>query len=199
MRQRSRAWPCSGNNPFRREGLAAHAGKATAAVPRINRIKLLKVSETMKHKFNPRVEATSSKRPLDLSRRTALHALASLVLTASLCSGANAQSDSVNLDVARTELDAGRTLLIDVREPEEHAAGVAAGARLLPLSQLTRRLAEIPNDSNKPVLLICRSQNRSGAALKFLREHGYGSQVRFVHGGMAEWARRGFPMVKPGN
>lgn len=106
-------------------------------------------------------------------------------------------ADAVSLEAARAELANGRAVLIDIREPEEHATGVAPGARLLPMRQLSRRLAEIPTDPGKPVLLICNTQNRSSATLRALRERGY-SHVRYVTGGMSEWARRGWPLVKPG-
>mgnify|MGYP001765068879 CR=1 FL=1 len=106
--------------------------------------------------------------------------------------------DFVNLDEARALHEAGQVILIDIREPREHATGVAAGARLLPMSQLNQRLAEIPTDPAKPVLLICNSQNRSPAVLRALRGTGGYAHVRYVHGGMSEWARRGWPMVKPG-
>ncbi|MBL8358938.1 MAG: rhodanese-like domain-containing protein [Rubrivivax sp.] len=105
-------------------------------------------------------------------------------------------ADAVSLEVARAEHEAGRAVLIDIREPDEHATGVAAGARLLPMRELGRRLHEIPTDPAKPVLLICNTQNRSSATLRALRERGYG-HVRYVNGGMSEWARRGWPMVKP--
>ncbi len=107
-----------------------------------------------------------------------------------------ADGGAVSLDQARTGFETGRAILIDIREPDEHATGVATGAILLPLSQLAQRLAEIPTDPSRPVLLICRTQNRSSATLRALREHGY-AHVRYVHGGMSEWARRGWPMVKP--
>jgi len=64
------------------------------------------------------------------------------------------------------------------------------------MRQLGRRLAEIPADPAQPVLLICNTQNRSSATLRALRERGYG-HVRYVQGGMSEWARRGWPMVRP--
>lgn len=121
--------------------------------------------------------------------------LAMLVLG---CAGAPAWADdlSVSLDEARAAFEAGHALLVDIREPNEHATGVAAGALLLPMSQLGRRLGEIPTDPSKPVLLICNTQNRSSRTLKALRERGYG-HVRFVNGGMSEWAKRGWPMVAP--
>lgn len=108
-----------------------------------------------------------------------------------------AQDLSVSLDSARAELESGRSLVFDIREPDEHATGVAAGTRLLPMSQLRQRIAEIPNDATQPVLLICNTQNRSSRTLKALRGLGGYSNVRFVEGGMSEWARRGWPMVKP--
>jgi rhodanese-related sulfurtransferase len=107
-----------------------------------------------------------------------------------------ADADAVSLEHARAEHEAGRAVLVDIREPAEHATGVAAGARLLPMRQLSARVAEIPTDPRRPVLLICNTQNRSSATLRALRQHGY-SHVRYVQGGMADWARRGWPMVAP--
>jgi rhodanese-related sulfurtransferase len=105
-------------------------------------------------------------------------------------------ADSVSLEIARNELESGRSIVFDIREPQEHAGGVAAGMRLLPMRQLAARLNEIPNDPKRPVLLICNTQNRSSATLKFLREKGY-TNVRFVQGGMSEWGKRAWPLVKP--
>lgn len=102
----------------------------------------------------------------------------------------------VTLEQARAEHEAGRVVLIDIREPKEHATGVAPGAHLLPVSQLSQRAAEIPRSADKPVYLICNTQNRSQAVLGALVEQGY-KYVHFVQGGMSEWARRGWPLVAP--
>lgn len=118
--------------------------------------------------------------------------LAVLVLPLS----ASAQSTSVSLDQARAEHESGKALLVDVREPEEHATGVASGARLLPMRQLSARLAELPRD--RPVLLICNTQNRSRAIFDALRGRGW-TNLRYVEGGMSEWNRRGWKTVKPAN
>lgn len=129
-------------------------------------------------------------------RRTVTLALLATALAAAGCDPAVDDADVVSLDTARAEFEAGRAVLIDIREPAEHATGVAAGAQLLPMRQLGTRLGEIPQDPARPVLLICNTQNRSKATLKALRERGYG-HVRYVSGGMSEWARRGWPMVQP--
>lgn len=140
--------------------------------------------------MNPQFDSCFSRR-----RFGAVLFLAALgVATATRAGGAN---DSVSLETARAELQAGRAILIDVREPQEHAGGVAPGARLLPVGQIGARLAEIPSDPARPVLLICHTQNRSSAALRALRERGGYAHVRYVQGGMSEWMRRGWPLVKP--
>jgi rhodanese-related sulfurtransferase len=131
-----------------------------------------------------------------LSRRHFGSVLLVAALVAAGGSRAAGDPDAVSLESARAEHEAGRAILIDIREPAEHATGVAAGARLLPMRQLGERLAEIPVDPAKPVLLICNTQNRSSATLRTLRQRGY-AHVRYVTGGMSEWARRGWPMVKP--
>lgn len=113
--------------------------------------------------------------------------------------GDSLAADAVSLEHARAEHEAGRALLIDIREPNEHATGVAKGAHLLPMQQLARRMSEIPADPNQPVLLICNTQNRSRSTLRLLREKGGYTNVRFVEGGMSAWAKRGWPMVPPGN
>lgn len=127
-------------------------------------------------------------------RRLLLQALAAAPFGgAALAAG----PDAVSLDEARAAFESGRARLIDIREPDEHATGVARGAQLLPLRQVAQRLAEIPTDPAQPVLLICNTQNRSRTLLKALRERGYG-HVKYVEGGMSEWVRRGWPVVPPG-
>ena len=102
----------------------------------------------------------------------------------------------VSLEQARAEHASGKVLMIDIREPQEHATGVAQGAVLLPMSQMAQRVAEIPKQADQPVLLICNTQNRSRAVTEALQEQGF-TNIRYVDGGMSEWARRGWPMVKP--
>lgn len=105
-------------------------------------------------------------------------------------------ADAVDLEAARAAHESGRALLVDVRERAEHAGGVVAGALRLPMSQLAQRAAELPRDPGRPLLLICQTQSRSRRALRWLREQGH-AEARYVRGGMSEWARRGWPMVRP--
>jgi rhodanese-related sulfurtransferase len=103
---------------------------------------------------------------------------------------------NVSLEQARAEHEAGKVLMIDIRESQEHATGVAQGVVLLPMSQIAQRVAEIPKQTDQQVLLICNTQNRSRAVTEALQEQGF-TNIRYVNGGMSEWAKRGWPMVKP--
>lgn len=139
-----------------------------------------------------------SKPSLPAVRRLATISLLCATLAATAVSASGVDPFVVSLEEARARAEAGSVVLIDIREPREHASGVAAGARLLPMSELPHRLAEIPTDPNKPVLLICNTKNRSGAILRALRNAGGYDHVKMVDGGMSEWVKRGWPTVKPG-
>lgn len=119
----------------------------------------------------------------------------SLLVALSACSSGN-EADKVSLQQARAEHEAGRVLLIDIRETREHQTGVAQGAVLLPMSQLPQKQSLIPKNPDQLVLLICNTQNRSKASLEKLKAQGY-QNIRYVEGGMSEWASKGWPMVAP--
>jgi rhodanese-related sulfurtransferase len=81
--------------------------------------------------------------------------------------------------------------LLDVREPDEWAAGHVPQATHIPLGQLGARANEVPRD--KDVYVICRAGNRSARAAQAL--NGAGWQAINVAGGMQDWAAAGRPMV----
>jgi rhodanese-related sulfurtransferase len=62
-------------------------------------------------------------------------------------------------------------LIIDVRSPLEFASGNIKGSRNIPLDQFQNRIAELKK-SGKPVIAVCRSGNRSGAAKSMLDQAG---------------------------
>ncbi len=84
--------------------------------------------------------------------------------------------------------------VIDVRTPDEYAAGHVPGARLICLDMLDARIDEIPKD--RDVFLICRSGARSAQALRYLRE-AYGfSRLTNVEGGTMAWMDAGYPVER---
>lgn len=84
---------------------------------------------------------------------------------------------------------------LDVREADEWAAGRAPHAVHIPMSQLTARLDELPEDE-EPLYVICRSGGRSARVAAFLAAQGYPAVN--VDGGMQGWAAAGRPMVGDG-
>ncbi len=81
-------------------------------------------------------------------------------------------------------------LLLDVRDYHEWMSGHAPAAVLAPMEQLPSRLAELPTD--RRILCICRSGNRSGRVVAWLRSQGYDAVN--VSGGMRAWAAAGLPL-----
>ncbi len=115
---------------------------------------------------------------------------------AAQATGGLSTSKVVSLEAAREALDKSSAIVIDIREPSEHATGVAKGSKLIPMSQLSQRIKEVPQSPDQPVLLICNTQNRSSRVAEQLRAAGY-SNISYVNGGMSQWAARNWPMVKP--
>lgn len=99
---------------------------------------------------------------------------------------------------ARRLIDSGQAVLIDVREPGEWSAGVAAPALLLPLSDLRAgRRAWSPaleQHRGKTLVLYCASGMRSGMAARLLRREGFTTQNL---GGLDRWTRAGLPSRLP--
>jgi phage shock protein E len=83
-------------------------------------------------------------------------------------------------------------LLVDVRTPEEFAEGHLDGAVNISLQTLGERLSEIPTDV--PVVLYCRTGNRSGQALDLLNAAGYSNAVNL--GGIVDWQAQGYPVTR---
>ncbi len=83
-------------------------------------------------------------------------------------------------------------VVLDVREPEEWAEYHIPGATLIPLGQLAARVNEIPRD--RPVLVYCRSGNRSQEGRDILLRAGF-TQVTSLRGGIKAWAAAGLPTV----
>jgi rhodanese-related sulfurtransferase len=84
---------------------------------------------------------------------------------------------------------------LDVREPNEYAAGHIPKAVHIPLSQLAGRLAEIETLRDRPLIVYCRSGNRSGRAAVLLRRRGFES-VHNLAGGILAWQGESLPLRK---
>jgi rhodanese-related sulfurtransferase len=89
---------------------------------------------------------------------------------------------------------AGEVELVDVRLPEEWEAAHIEGAKHIPLDSLSSRAGEI--DRSKPVVLYCRSGDRSGGAADALEASGW--DVTSMEGGLVAWVEQGLPIEPEG-
>lgn len=80
--------------------------------------------------------------------------------------------------------------LVDVRTPEEFSSGHIRGAVNIPVESLADRLSEVPSD--QPIVVYCRSGNRSAQASQILSENGY-TQI-YDMGGLNDWVAQGYPV-----
>ncbi|MBN8762559.1 MAG: rhodanese-like domain-containing protein [Thiobacillus sp.] len=86
-------------------------------------------------------------------------------------------------------------LVLDVREDKEFAAGHIPKARHIPLGQLSGRLQELEKFKAKPILVTCRSGQRSARACRLLKKSGF-ETVYNQAGGIVAWQRANLPVAK---
>lgn len=97
---------------------------------------------------------------------------------------------------AATQIQETQIKVLDVREPSEFATGVIAGAMLMPLSQVEKRLAELDAFKNQPMYVVCGSGARSAQAVNFLSKNGF-TKLTNIKGGMNAWRKAKLPVVAP--
>ncbi|HEX2173411.1 MAG TPA: MBL fold metallo-hydrolase [Dehalococcoidia bacterium] len=81
--------------------------------------------------------------------------------------------------------------VIDVREPQEYAAGHLPGALLIPQAELATRIAEVPR--NRDLLVVCASGMRSLRSAQFLKHYGFPRVVN-LSGGTNGWIEAALPV-----
>lgn len=85
----------------------------------------------------------------------------------------------------------GDTFFLDVREQSEWDEFHAPNTTLIPLSELAARVNEVPKD--KPIVVVCRSGNRSDQGRDILKQAGY-TNVTSMDGGLKTWRDLGYPV-----
>ena len=119
----------------------------------------------------------------------------------SLQDNSTLQPDQVNNEFKNVEAedvfnmlkDKNKYFLLDVRTQEEYEEGFIENSILIPVLELEERLLEIPKD--KPVIVYCRSGNRSAKAADILVKNNF-NPVYNMLGGITEWIERSYPVSK---
>ena len=105
-------------------------------------------------------------------------------------------ADALEIEPAQAaQRQRGGALLLDVREDDERAAGLPAGAIGLARGRIEARIAELAPDREREILAICASGRRSLLAVETLRALGYAHSVS-VRGGFARWQQEGLPVER---
>jgi rhodanese-related sulfurtransferase len=83
---------------------------------------------------------------------------------------------------------------LDVRTPGEFNEGHIEGAQLIDFQSGNFENEIAALDKSKTYAVYCRSGNRSGQAVKVMREAGFNNLYN-LNGGVIDWANAGLPLV----
>ncbi len=86
-------------------------------------------------------------------------------------------------------------LVLDVREKKEFDAGHILNAKLVPLLKLKESIGELERYRDQPIVVVCRSGQRSSTACALLGNRGF-NQVYNLSGGILAWQKAELPVEK---
>lgn len=86
-------------------------------------------------------------------------------------------------------------VVVDVREDNEFKQGHILGAVHVPLGFLDKRINDLEQYKDRPVIVSCRSGQRSARAASVLKKHGFES-VYNLEGGLQAWQNASMPVTK---
>lgn len=101
----------------------------------------------------------------------------------------------VDTNAAMQLINHKNAFVLDVREPDEYKAGHILNSQLIPLGKLKERIGELAKYKDAPVVVVCRSGNRSGTACVSLSKQGF-TQAYNLAGGMMAWQKANLPTKK---
>jgi phage shock protein E len=91
---------------------------------------------------------------------------------------------------------ADRSLVVlDVRTPEEFAAGHLPGAINIPHTEMAARVAELEGSRDSDIVVYCRTGARSATALGVLGKSGF-KRLYHLQGDYTRWTEEKRPVVK---
>ncbi len=99
-------------------------------------------------------------------------------------------ADAIEIDVhavAAMQAAGESFLLLDCREPDEHAIARIAGAVLIPMRTIPERLADVEPHRDRPIVVHCHHGVRSLRVARFLRERGF-ARAQSMVGGIEAWS-----------
>lgn len=86
-------------------------------------------------------------------------------------------------------------VVLDVREDGEYKHGHILNSMHIPLGKLNERIGELEKHKEQPVVVVCRTGNRSAGACATLGKSGFG-QAYNLTGGILAWQKANLPLRK---
>jgi rhodanese-related sulfurtransferase len=100
-------------------------------------------------------------------------------------------------EVLKAKLDSGEPIfLLDVRERNEFVVGHIEGAVNIPVREVPKSLATLPQDKTTPIVIVCAGAVRSGYVVMALKERGYSNVRHLAQGFVPAWQKAGYSVVK---
>jgi len=96
---------------------------------------------------------------------------------------------------AQQQIENAKPFILDVRETAEMAKGKIAGSTNIPIRDLPKMIAKLPDNKTAPILIYCQVGYRGGIGMTVLRMWGY-TNVRNIKGGLDAWEKAGLPVVE---
>lgn len=86
-------------------------------------------------------------------------------------------------------------VMLDIRDDSEFKEGHILNAVHIPLGLLDSRVNQLEKFSEKPIIVYCRSGQRSSKAITVLHKHGY-RNAHALRGGLIAWQNANLPVLK---
>ena len=110
-----------------------------------------------------------------------------------------AKQNITEADLKIVEQALSKELILDVREPAEHAAGCLPGAINIPRGVLEFKIDSHPNFQNQhetKIIVYCQTGGRSALATEALLKLGYKNAISMA-GGFKAWSEGGLQIEQP--
>jgi rhodanese-related sulfurtransferase len=92
-------------------------------------------------------------------------------------------------------INQGKSVILDVRDPADYAAGHLRDAKNIPLKELPNRIKELDRFKDRTIIIVCKSGTQSGRAVGQLKKAGF-EHVAVLDGGQEAWQAQGLPVAK---
>lgn len=92
-------------------------------------------------------------------------------------------------------INRGKHVIVDIRTPEEFAAGHLRDAKNIPLADFGTRIGELEKSKGKSIVVVCQSGARADKAVRLIQAAGF-EDVVALDGGLAAWQAASLPTVK---